>query len=62
MENVRTRTSIKLVSSEKKANKLMAKTNFKDRTIYSKNLIAIHQHKETIKFGNCNDRECNLIS
>ncbi|XP_022183113.1 uncharacterized protein LOC111042722 [Myzus persicae] len=50
MENVRTRTSIKLVSSEKKANKLMAKTNFKDRTIYSKNLMAIHQHKETIKF------------
>ncbi|KAF0692842.1 Uncharacterized protein FWK35_00034816, partial [Aphis craccivora] len=28
----------------------MAKTNFKDRTIYSKNLMAIHQHKETIKF------------
>ncbi|KAE9522580.1 hypothetical protein AGLY_017002 [Aphis glycines] len=50
MENVRTRTSIKLVSSGKKANKLMAKTNFKDRTIYSKNLMAIHQHKETIKF------------
>ncbi|KAL4153484.1 hypothetical protein QTP88_001317 [Uroleucon formosanum] len=50
MENVRTKTSIKLVSSEKKANKLMAKTNFKDRTIYSKNLIAIHQQKETIKF------------
>ncbi|KAL4084059.1 hypothetical protein QTP88_029375 [Uroleucon formosanum] len=50
MENVRTRTSIKLVSSEKKANKLMAKTNFKDRTIYSNNLMAIHQHKETIKF------------
>ncbi|KAL4083783.1 hypothetical protein QTP88_029099 [Uroleucon formosanum] len=50
MENFRTRTSIKLVSSEKKANKLMAKTNFKNRTIYSKNLMAIHQYKETIKF------------
>ncbi|XP_050062931.1 uncharacterized protein LOC126552279 [Aphis gossypii] len=50
MENVRTRISIKLISSEKKANKLMAKTNFKDRTIYSRNLMAIHQHKETIKF------------
>ncbi|KAL4104589.1 hypothetical protein QTP88_019883 [Uroleucon formosanum] len=49
-ENVRARTSIKLVSSEQKANKLMVKTNFKDRTIYSKNLMAIHQHKETIKF------------
>ncbi|KAL4130606.1 hypothetical protein QTP88_008027 [Uroleucon formosanum] len=50
MENFRTRTSIKLVSFEKKANKLMAKTNFKDRTIYSKNLMTIHQQKETIKF------------
>ncbi|XP_060861776.1 uncharacterized protein LOC132938774 [Metopolophium dirhodum] len=50
MENVRARTSIKLVSSEQKARKLMAKTSFKDRTIYSKNLMAIHQHKETIKF------------
>ncbi|KAF0720966.1 Uncharacterized protein FWK35_00030881, partial [Aphis craccivora] len=34
----------------KKANKLMAKSNLKDRTIYSKNLMAIHQHKKTIKF------------
>lgn len=50
MENVRARTSLKLVSSEIKANKLMMKTNFKDRTIYSKNLMAIHQHKEIIKF------------
>ncbi|XP_060855504.1 uncharacterized protein LOC132933207 [Metopolophium dirhodum] len=50
MENVRARTSIKLVSSEQKARKLMAKTSFKDRTIYSKNLMAIHQHKETNKF------------
>ncbi|XP_060855282.1 uncharacterized protein LOC132932956 [Metopolophium dirhodum] len=50
MENVRARTSIKLVSSEQKARKLMAKTSFKDRTIYSKNLMAIHQHEETIKF------------
>ena len=52
MDNVRPRTSIKLVSSEQKARKLMAKTSFKDRTIYSKNLMAIHQHKETIKFDN----------
>ncbi|XP_025203843.1 uncharacterized protein LOC112600753, partial [Melanaphis sacchari] len=50
MENVRARTSLKLVSSEIKANKLMMKTNFKDRTIYSKNLMAIHRHKEIIKF------------
>ena len=28
----------------------MMKNTFKDRTIYSENLMAIHQHKETIKF------------
>jgi len=28
----------------------MEKSNFKDRTIYSKILMAIHQRKETIKF------------
>ncbi|XP_060847730.1 LOW QUALITY PROTEIN: uncharacterized protein LOC132931392 [Rhopalosiphum padi] len=50
MENVRARISLKLVSSTRKASKLMMKTNFKDRTIYSENLMAIHQHKETIKF------------
>jgi len=50
MENVRARTSIKLVSSAKKARKLMVKTNFKDRTIYTENLMAIHQRKEIIKF------------
>lgn len=50
MENVRSRTLMKLVSSEKKAHKLMMKTNFKDRTIYSKNLMAVHQHKDIIKF------------
>ncbi|KAE9525805.1 hypothetical protein AGLY_014031 [Aphis glycines] len=49
-QNVRTRVSLKLVSSDKQANKLMMKTTFKDRTIYSENLMAIHQHKETIKF------------
>ncbi|KAE9527872.1 hypothetical protein AGLY_012696 [Aphis glycines] len=50
MENVRTRIFLKLVSSDKQANKLMMKNTFKDRTIYSENLMAIHQHKETIKF------------
>jgi len=50
MENVRKRTSMHLVSSEKKAHKLLMKTNFKDRTIYSTNLMAVHQYKDTIKF------------
>ncbi|KAF0726267.1 Uncharacterized protein FWK35_00025283 [Aphis craccivora] len=49
-KNVRARVSLKLVSSDKQAKKLMMKNIFKDRTIYSENLMAIHQHKETIKF------------
>ncbi|KAE9529149.1 hypothetical protein AGLY_011945, partial [Aphis glycines] len=54
-ENVRARTSLRLVSSTKKASKLMMKTYFKDRTICSENLMAIHQHKETIKFDKAID-------
>ncbi len=50
MENVRKRMSMLLVSNEKKAHRLMSKTTFKDRTIYTKNLMAIHMNKEKIKF------------
>ncbi|XP_050064242.1 uncharacterized protein LOC126553102 [Aphis gossypii] len=50
MENVRKRMSMFLVSNEKKAHRLMSKTTFKDRTIYTKNLMAIHMNKEKIKF------------
>ncbi|XP_025407099.1 uncharacterized protein LOC112681055 [Sipha flava] len=50
MENVRKRMSIKLVSSKEKAHKLMRKPFFKDRTIYSKDLMAVYMHKETFKF------------
>jgi hypothetical protein len=50
MENVRKRLSMKLISNDKKAHRYMSKPNFKDRTIYSNNLMAIHTHKETIKF------------
>lgn len=50
MENVRKRISTQLVTSDKKANKLMVKPTFKDRTIYTKNLMAIHMNKDKIKF------------
>ncbi|KAL4088781.1 hypothetical protein QTP88_023865 [Uroleucon formosanum] len=50
MENVRKRMLMTLVSSKKKAHRLMCKTTFKDRTIYSKNVMAIHMNKEKIKF------------
>ena len=50
MENVRKRLSMKLTSNEKIAYRYMSKPNFKDRTIYSNNLMAIHMHKDSIKF------------
>ena len=50
MENVRKRMLMTLVSNEKKAHRLMCKATFKDRTIYSKQLMAIHMNKEKIKF------------
>ncbi|KAL4123344.1 hypothetical protein QTP88_015541 [Uroleucon formosanum] len=50
MENVRKRMLMTLVFSKKKAHRLMCKTIFKDRTIYSKNLMTIHMNKEKIKF------------
>lgn len=50
MENVRKRMNIELVTSNKIAHRLMVKPNFKDRTIYSQNLMAVHMLKTTIKF------------
>ena len=50
MENVRKRISMKLTANDKIAHKYMKKPNFKDRTIYSENLIAIHMQNETVKF------------
>jgi len=50
MENIRKRISIKLVTTERKANKLMSKPSFKDRTIYSRDLMAIHMNNEKLKF------------
>ena len=42
MEQVRNRIDIRLVSDPKKAEKLISKPNFIDRTVYNENLIAIH--------------------
>lgn len=50
LENVRKRMLMSLVCDEKKAHRLMNKVTFKDRTIYSKKLMAIHMNKEKIKF------------
>ena len=45
MENIRNRKDIHLVTSKKKALKLIAKPNFKHRTIFTENLIAVHLGK-----------------
>ena len=50
MENIRNRVDIKLVTDEKKAEKLSAKPNFKHCNIFSKDLIAIHMKKISLKF------------
>ncbi|VVC42688.1 Hypothetical protein CINCED_3A020940 [Cinara cedri] len=50
MENAIKRISIPLVGNEKKAKRLMSKPTFKDRTIYSKDLMAVHMNNEEIKF------------
>ncbi|GFU32314.1 hypothetical protein TNCV_1733861 [Trichonephila clavipes] len=49
MENVR-RVDIRLCSTEEQARKLIAKSNFNRRTIFSENLMAVHLQKTQIKF------------
>ncbi|GFY19636.1 hypothetical protein TNCV_4648081 [Trichonephila clavipes] len=49
MENVR-RVDIRLCSTEEQARKLIAKSNFNRRTIFSENLMAVHLKKTQIKF------------
>ena len=51
MENIRERQNIHLVNSEKKALKLVAKPNFKRRTIFTENLAAVHLEKTNLVFN-----------
>lgn len=48
MENVRNRMNFKLVCDAKKVEKLIAKTNFKYTTIFSKSLVGVHLEKTNI--------------
>ncbi|GFY59102.1 uncharacterized protein TNIN_277771 [Trichonephila inaurata madagascariensis] len=50
MENIRKRLDIGLCCDPKKAGKLIAKPNFKGRTIFDENLVAIHMHKTAVLF------------
>ena len=51
MENIRNRKDIKLVTSEQQALKLIAKPNFKNRTIFAENLISVHMSKTKLVFN-----------
>ena len=45
LENIRNRVDIRLISSDKVAQKLAAKPNFDRCTIFDENLIAVHMKK-----------------
>ena len=51
MENIRNRVDIRLVTNQKDAKKLIKQPNYQHRTIFSKNLAAIHMKKKKIKFN-----------
>ena len=51
MENIRNRKDIKLVTSKRQAVKLIAKPNFKHRTIFTENLISVHMSKTKLIFN-----------
>ena len=51
MENIRNRKDIKLVTSKRQAVKLIAKPNFKNRTIFTENLISVHMSKTKLIFN-----------
>ena len=45
LENIRNRVDIRLISSDKVAQKLAAKPNYDCCTIFDENLIAVHMKK-----------------
>jgi hypothetical protein len=50
MENIRNRVDIQLVTTEEKARRLISKPNYKSRTIFSENLVAIHMGRTKMKY------------
>ena len=51
LENIRNRVDIRLISSDKVAQKLAAKPNFDHCTIFNENLIAVHMKKTKLRSG-----------
>ncbi|GFU90555.1 uncharacterized protein TNCV_2574881 [Trichonephila clavipes] len=48
MENIRKHVDIRLCNNGEKAEKLISKPNFKDRTIFCENLAAFHMGKTSL--------------
>ena len=48
MENIRNRVDVKLVNTEEKLRKLVAKPNFKGRKIFNENLVSVHMKKTSL--------------
>jgi hypothetical protein len=50
MENIRKRVDVRLVNGRKRAEKLVAKPNYKSLTIFDENLIAVHMKRTKLVF------------
>ena len=48
MENIRNRVVVKLVNTKEKLKKLVAKPNFRNRKIFSENLVSVHMKKTSL--------------
>ena len=51
LENIKNRVDIRLISSDKVAQKLAAKPNYERCMIFDKNLIAVHTKKTNLYFN-----------
>lgn len=51
MEQIRKRVDIRICTSARKMEKLISKPNFKERTIFDENLVAVHMNKTSIVFN-----------
>ena len=48
MENIRNRVNVKLVNTQERLKKLVAKPNYRGRKIFSENLISVHMKKTSL--------------
>lgn len=51
MENIRKRVDVKLVTNEKRYQKLISRPNYNHTTIFSENLAAVHMEKTKLLFN-----------